>query len=210
MMNRFLADTEVLRMPLPTEFKEDFQDLISFQRGPVGTLGSDSNNYSEELQIPHHSTRCVFNASDLSDLTQLFTGMYTAATQLEVHSTYSRYLTIGVRGEFYGSYTSRSKNCSIVFAKLNGVTRPARINYFAKVSTSIDETLLTKIVASVSWFRSHPQENHCGKPVTIWEYDLFDVCNFILVQDIVCRTVTLVDKLNDIYGNVLFVAPYNN
>ncbi len=48
----------------------------------------------------------------------------------------------------------------------------------------------------------------CGKPVTVWECDLFDLSSFLLVQNIKCRTVSLVDKLDDVYGNVLFISPY--
>ena len=40
MMKR-LYDTEIMCVPTPTEFREDFEHLLSFHRGPVGTLGND-------------------------------------------------------------------------------------------------------------------------------------------------------------------------
>ena len=64
-------------------------------------------------------------------------------------------------------------------------------------------------LVSLSWFKTHPQKHKCGKPVTIWEKDLFDECNFIPVEDIICRTVTLIDNLNERIGKILFVSPYD-
>ena len=68
------------------------------------------------------------------------------------------------------------------------------------------------MLVSLSWFQRHEQQHSSGKPVTIWEYDLF--CNagifrFIPVQLIISRTVTLVDKMDEHSGRVLFVSPYN-
>ena len=218
MMKRFLADTDVLRMQMPTEFKEDFQSLVSFQRNPVGTVGMDvvhsmamdcSSESDRELRIPHNSTRCVFNLSELDELTLLFSETYSTSTAFEMFSTYSKYSIIGMGGKVYGSHKSRSNSSSIILAELNAETRPARINYFAKVSTLVDGTHHNHIVVCLSWFKCHVQKNLCGKPVTIWEHNLFDLCNFLPVQNIVCRTVSLVDKLDNVFGNVLFVSPYH-
>ena len=63
------------------------------------------------------------------------------------------------------------------------------------------------ILASLSWFKHHPQKNVCGKPVTVWEHDDFELRSFVPVQHMKCRTVSLVEKL-DVYGTVLFVSPY--
>ena len=216
MMKRFLADTEVLHMQLPTEFKDDFQELVTFHRNPVGTVGTDmvqpidgSGESNTDLQIPHNSIRCVFNSSEIDKLTQFFAGVYSASTAFEISATYSKYSIIGMGGKVYGSYKSRSQTSSVILAENNGETRPARINYFARVSTLVEETYYSHIVLCLSWFKGHAQKNLCGKPVTIWEHDLFDMCNFLPVQQILCRTVTLVDKLDDVYGNVLFVSPYD-
>ena len=73
---------------------------------------------------------------------------------------------------------------------------------------TIDGVYSHAILAFLSWFKTHQQKHECGKPVTIWEYDLFDECNFIPADQIICRSVSLVDKLNDTIGNVLFVSPY--
>ena len=47
-----------------------------------------------------------------------------------------------------------------------------------------------------------------GKPATVWEHDSFELCNFIPIEKSNSRTVSLVDNLDDVFGNVLFVSPY--
>ena len=51
-----------------------------------------------------------------------------------------------IKGIVYGSSESRVKNTSIVIAQLEAETRPARIEYFAKVST--------ELLARSLWFLS--------------------------------------------------------
>ena len=58
------------------------------------------------------------------------------------------------------------------------------------------------------FFKNHPEKDICGKPVTIWECDIFDFCTISPIDVVKCRTVSLVDKLTDAIGNVLFVSPY--
>ena len=121
---------------------------------------------------------------------------------------YSKYSSVVMGGKAFGSFKSRSKSSSIIFAELNGESRTARINYFAKVYTLIDGTSDIHILVCLSWYKHHVQKMVCGKPVTVWEHDLFDLCNYIPVQQIKSRTVSLVDKLDDVFGSVLFVSPY--
>ena len=115
---------------------------------------------------------------------------------------------ITLQGNVLGSYKSRSKNSSIIYAEYNGELRPARINYFAKVAVTVTGTIHNHILASLSWFKSHIKKDTCGKPVTVWEHDLFDLTNFVLATTIKYRSISLIDKLDNIYGTVLFVSPY--
>ena len=69
----------------------------------------------------------------------------------------------------------------------------------------------THLLLSLNWFQHHEKQNCVGTPVTVWEYDLFcdaDVYSFIPVQHVVCKTVSLVDKLDSHSGRVLFVSLY--
>ena len=211
MMKRFLSDTEVMRMSLPDEFSEDFKPLISFQRSPVGTLGSDTvfqPSSSDNTELPHSYCKCAFDSFEMDNLTEFLATVHSLSNNLAINTTYSRYATINIEGKTFGSYKSRSKNSSIIIAELCDQYRPARINYFAKVSLLVDRAHCSHILAYVNWFKHHTQKDVCGKPVTVWECDLFDLSSFLLVQNIKCRTVSLVDKLDDVYGNVLFISPY--
>ena len=49
-----------------------------------------------------------------------------------------------------------------------------------------------------------------GKPITVWEHDLFElygIYNILPVQFIKCRTVSLVDKVSETNLNALLVCP---
>ena len=212
MMKRFLSDTEIMRMSIPDQFRDDLQQLVSFQRHSVGTLGKDTafqadcSKDSNDLLLPHNYSKCAFDSSEIRFLTEFFATIH--STNCTVNTTYTRYTVATIRGNIFGSYKSRSKNSSIVIAAYGGDFRPARINYFAKVSVSDNGVAHSHIVVSLSWFKQHIKKDICGKPVTVWEHDLFDFNGFSFVQSIKCKTVSLVDKLDDIYGNVLFVSPY--
>ena len=77
MMKRFNADTEAMRIPLPTEFSKDFTNLVSFQQDPIGALGKDCNPCVKEgqcdVKLPHTFTRAVFDSYEVEQLLQLFT-----------------------------------------------------------------------------------------------------------------------------------------
>ena len=199
---------------MPDAFKEDFKNVMSFHRKPVGTLGMDVVHSSIEesdcdLRVPHNCTRSTFDSTELDRLTQLFAVLYPLSTIRDIASTFSKYLVVEIQGNVYGSYKSRSRNLSIILAELGAETRPARINYFAKVASLVDGVHCNHVVVYLSWFKHHAQKNKCGKPVTIWEYDLFDEHGFIPIEHIVCRTVSLIDELDDLVGKVLFVSPYH-
>ena len=212
MMKRFINDTAVLRTPCPEEFKDDFLQFIPFHQlpAPGGTSeASTTPGGLNSIELPHNSVRSSFNATEMEAINSLISTLYPEHSY-QIASTFLKYQTLKLKGKVHGSYRSRSKNSSTVLADLHGETRPARINFFACVSVSsrVSEIHSKVILVSLNWFKSHPQRNVCGKPVTIWECDLFDDCNFLPADKILCRTVTLVDKLNDTVGNVLFVSPY--
>ena len=180
---------------MPSEYQDQFKPLLSFQRGPVGTVGSDCTDFVDDCQVPHSAKRSVFKSSELVEIKRVL--LLSQPTELEVCSTYAKYATMRIKGIVYGSSESRVKNTSIVIAQLEAETRPARIEYFAKVSTVVNGTPSSIIMVSLHFFKRHPEKDLCGKPVTICSIDV-----------IKCRTVSPVDKLTDTMGNVLFVSPY--
>ena len=63
---------------------------------------------------------------------------------------------------------------------------------------------------SALWFKRHLMADTYGSPISIWECDIFDlpdVSSIVPIQFIRSRTVSLIDKLDDTYGTVLFVSP---
>ena len=209
MMQRFLSDTHTMRIPMPSEYGDEFKPLLNFQRGPVGTVGSDYSNVVDDVQVPHSAKRSVFTSSELEEIKRVLLLLYPTHTKLEVCSAYAKYATMTIKGIVYGSSEGRVRNTSVVIAELDTEARPARINYFAKVSVVVDENPCSIIMVSLNFFKEHPDKDICGKPVTIWECDIFDSCIISPIDVIKCRTISLVDKLTNAIGNVLFVSPYH-
>ena len=218
MMRRFLSDTDSMRTKLPNDYKEHFEEIFQLNKTFVGTLGQNEpdnhaaeerviNEFTSGIELPHNSTRCVFSSSEITELVEHFDLDLSSADNY-ISSTYRKYATINIKGKTYGSFTSRSKNASFVFVNINAETRPAKIHFFAKVAVVLKNVSDFHILAYISCFRYHPEKDFCGKPVTIWDCDLFEPSQYISIKSIKSRTVSLIDKLDDTYGNVLFVSPY--
>ena len=203
MMKRFIKENEVMKISLPNEFLEEFSTICSFQESFVGSLGSDASLSSSavaepSISLPKNHVRCVFNTSEISDLKEFFSTLYPG--DIEIDSTYKQYSLITFNGKTLGSFKSRSKSSSIVFAEYNGDMRPGHINFFATISVLSNGNLFNPTVVYLSWFAHHDQKNACGKPVTIWEHNLFDSSSFLSLSAVKCTTVSLVDKLDDTHG----------
>lgn len=96
MMRRFLSDSNVKRIPFPNEFKEDSENLVCFERSPVGTLGTDTSSSTcsdVEVSLPHCFIRSVFDCSEIDELAQLFIGLRPSSSTCQVSSTYCKYST---------------------------------------------------------------------------------------------------------------------
>ena len=210
-MKRFLSDCDVMRVPVPKELKKEFFKYTCFEKDLVGTLGADLSpnvDHQIDVSLSNYYTRCVFDSSEIEDLSTLLQLLYPSSTCASVNTTYKKYSIAVVKGKTYCSFKSRAKCSSIVLAELNGQLRPTRVNIFSKVVASVDDNSVILILFSLNWFKSNMYQQVCGEPVTVWEHDIFDACGFLPAQSIKCRTISLVDKLIVDYGSVLFVSPY--
>ena len=231
MMKQFLNDQQVMWLSLPDEYKQDFEEVFEFKTQKRGTLSSHHlsdlktnetitdfsiSSPTHRITLPSSYTQSLFNSDNTETLIKLYSELYSPSVEdlngkLEIHSSFYKYMTLTINGQLFCSYKSRSKSSSIILAKLNEEIRPARINFFARHNAIIDGTSITHVLVSLSWFQRH-RNNHClGKPVTVWEYDLFcdpGIFSFLPVQFIISKTVSLIDKLDEHSGKVLFVSPY--
>lgn len=178
--------------------------------------------------LPSHCSKAVFNNTQVEDLKILYSNMYSVSPcTLEISSAFLKYKSIVMRGKHLGSARTMSSVSSIVMASWTPCLftigsssrqltaacqhedRPTRINYFAKHSVLVDGTQKTHLLFSASWFKRHPNKNSLGKPVTLWEYDLFEAgnCSVIPVRLIRSRTVTLVESIDTYGGSVMLVCP---
>lgn len=210
MMRRFLSDADIANVALPNDHADDFNELIQFSRSNVGTLGQAESRCSTDnidADFPSHYTRCVLSNSEIKDLYTQFG--YEESESNHISSVFKKYSTININGKIYGGSTSRAKTSSIVIVQINDELRPAKIHFFATVSALIGSESKNHALVYLSCYKHHPDKDICGKPVTVWESEFFEPSQFVQLGAIKSRTVSLIDKLNDAYGNVLFVSPYD-
>ena len=133
---------------------------------------------------------------------------------------FRKYASLKLNQKQLGSYKSRSSHSSLVMvhwspqlfelpstdtSEFNSTDRPARINSH---SICVQGSLNNVVLFSGSWFKPHSCKDKYGKPVTVWECDLFEVHGLysnLPVHFIKSRTVSSVDKLND--ASALLVCP---
>ena len=84
----------------------------------------------------------------------------------------------------------------------------ARKNYFASHTISIQSQPNTVVLFSASFFKTHSSKHASGKPITVWECDLFEpngMYSVLPVQFSKRIAISLTDKVNG--ANVLLVYP---
>ena len=82
--------------------------------------------------------------------------------------------------------------------------------FLAKHNIEVNGIRHSLILFSASWFKYHPDKYIFGKPITVWECDIYETPgshSIIPVEFIEFRTVSLVDQLSNISGHVLLVCP---
>ena len=175
------------------------------------------------LHLPSAYRVVSLSSSAREQLKELYSELYAKPlAEINVCTIVHKYSTVKLGTISLGSYKSRSQTSSVLLAQwnpklfgLNSATnvgsdyelRPLQIKYFVKHSMSIRNRTLSHFLVFVKWFKPHPPKNVCGKPVTIWEHELFEHENFIPIQLLRNRTVSVIDHLSDADGRVLFISP---
>ena len=88
--------------------------------------------------------------------------------------------------------------------------RPALIHHFAKHSIKLGETILSHYLVNLSWYKHHPDKDVCGKPISVWENDVFETIglhSIIPIQFIVSRAISLVENIHPYSPSVLLTIP---
>jgi len=107
-----------------------------------------------------------------------------------------QYSSVVINGKQLGTHGNRTRSSSIVMAKWDNslfgscnstVSRAAKIDHFCKHAVTIAGETKTILLASLSWFKSHPKNT---KPIIVWYNDLFEadgIHSFVPVQSIMCK-----------------------
>lgn len=196
LMNRFIRDNSSLQVSLPDEFKEELGPLIPQAKRSVGSLldsarpdiSPDSSGWCIEIghqystDLPSHFSRGVFNLHEIEGLKELYSRLYSVSvSDVDIPLCYRKYRTVKLNQIQIGSHNSQSSHSSLVLVYWNqelfglpclsgGHTayeeRPARINYFAYHSISIQSHQHNILLFSASFFKAHPSRHvwqtcHC-------------------------------------------------
>ena len=207
--------TSIITMiPRPQEFREDFTEYSDPDSSShhVGLLGDSLqpilvwspvqsgdnsmkwtlNSIKDCVYLPNYYTWSIFNSSDLFQLTDLYSKLYSVPpSAVSVNSSFCKYASLSICSKVVGGYKSRSSASSLVmiswipkyFGQSPGVAseastdldiRPARITFFAKHPIRVHGNLHTHLLACISWLKRHSDQAALGnlKPMTIWEYDI--------------------------------------
>lgn len=173
-----------------------------------------------DANLPSYSSRGILSSTERGGLRELYSRLYSVSPSvIEVNAMFIKYK---INGKQLGAHNSRSCRSSIVMCNWEPILsathpnesthedRPARINFFAQHRVLIQNKYYTHLLFSASFFKHHSKKMSCGSPITVWEHDIFDISgisSLVPVQFIKCRTVTLVDHLDDSSGCALFVIP---
>ena len=165
----------------------------------------------------------------IEDIRQLYAKLYDVLiTNIELNSSYQKYSHATVNGKTVGSYRNIRHTSQVVIAKwvlalfrrdtqalqtpcTDLEYQPAKANFIARHAAIVSGTTVIHILFSVLWFKPHPHMNRCGKPITIWENDVFElsgISSMIPIQLIQSRAVYLVDKPTPFETSALYVCPY--
>ena len=219
---------------LSLAYQEEFGPLLSPKR-VAGTLSkvystsspADSLSLSywcvdSEKVLPKNYTRGILTQYQVDGLKHLYAELSRISpSEINVPSAFIKYKYLEINGKRIGAYQSRSSSSSLVITtkKVGSEERPARVHFFIKHSPTIQSVQYTFLLFYCSWHKPHRDKDIFGKPVTmtLWEVDVFDTddCYSIIpIQNIKCRTVSLVDKISSTASTdletVLLVCPSNN
>ena len=88
--------------------------------------------------------------------------------------------------------------------------RPVKIHHFAKLSIQVREHAQVQylVVAHVSWYFPHPDQNKLGKPAQVWCRNMFErygLHSYLPVDKIMSRCVYCVRRIQN--ESVMIVVP---
>ena len=190
-------------------------------------VGSVSETISEEPagstpELPSRCKRSVFSTHQQVFLNALFGKLNPQAVEYGSNSTYLRYYSVTINGKVYGS----SENKSTPFVAMarwedtiygpppttlpnrghpDAKFRPVKIHYYVKASFSVptDEqspSITSYLLAYVSWYYPHNDQQLLGKPAQLWCSELCErpgVHSFVPIDQLTARCAHSIRNVND-------------
>ena len=155
-----------------------------------------------------------FDKEECNELTSLFSRIQFPNCTVKCLRLHRVFQAILYDGRALGSLSSQRIKSSSVFSKYGESLRLCQIQHFCEVTVSItnndcESKLQTYLVAVVSWYRRHPEQNWFSKPALVFCKFFEPLQSFIFIDDIECIAATCNKTVKLTYGeeSVLCVVP---
>ena len=201
------------RQELESHFSFSQPSLVSSLADTVRPQSSTSLQsewmFSNKFVLPSHRSWYNFNDEELEEIGKLLSRLYSVSlSSLQFSRSCWKYQ---IQDKQIGSYQSRSRPSSIVMANWNSdlfehilaaeleepeqtshsnLLKPARVNYFLLHDVVINDTPITHLFVSLSWYKCHSRGNSLGKPLSLWCGNSFELQCYAPVQFLKHRTVS--------------------
>ena len=222
LMRRFLQDNLSHAFKPPSEYQSELGSLCSLQQKVTGSLllietGSHLTQ-TWSLEFPTYHTLYKLSFDEQQAVMEVLLNVQ-LLDSFEVNVLSRRYKYVLINGMKVASSTS--KHSVVVMAHKNShvanresvaippnTLQPCKVNYFLKVTYSIDGCNFSSEFANVSWYKLHPQRFLLGKPVQLWCPDIFEDHSFLsLKHSHLYRCVYSPFNLTETGENLLAVTP---
>jgi hypothetical protein len=151
-----------------------------------------------DIRLPTCCSRYILQPFQAEIIHKMYSKLYKVPMEdVEMPMACFKYSSVKLSEIQFGSCKSLSSSSSIVIVKwdveLIGspvfpsgfisepfcpghnqiLLRPARINFVLQHGITINSLNLTHVLVSLTWYKYHGKHNVYGKPITVWENDLY-------------------------------------
>lgn len=211
-----------------SDFDDDVSDntmhqLLYLSKRSAPIQNQDWSNVSA-YGFSKLSTHCL-EADEYRYLKDAYRTMYVDVSNMVFPQSCQKCTFVTLKNEVYGSWESRHRRSSFIMAYWNagdgqileepgtGTLFPGVVQTFYRHNVIIDNENNIHMFAKVRWLFPLTDcfRYHCGKPVEVWNRDIYDVFGpsaFIPLQRIYCKYVCADGNLSG--KPVSFICPLNN
>lgn len=229
LMSRFVQDSYSYTYNFPQEYSQDFSSLCSTENDSVGSLADTlSEELEKDVKFTSAGKRDVFDDGHKKLVENLYQKLNPSDNNISVNSVFVKYRSAILKGKKYGCSHGRNPCIAIALwdndlfvpppTRLPNPTHPdcklrlVKVHNIIKASVKFNvqcdesKSVSQFILAVVSWFKPHLNNELVGKPAQIWSHNDFEnggICSFLPVKDLRGRCAFATEHINDDHITVI-------